>query len=56
VALPNIPVSIFMLSESPSPQDHAAAWAAALILIIGVLMLSVSARYLYDRSRRKIQG
>ena len=36
-ALPNIPVTIFTLSESPSPADHERAWAAALLLILMVL-------------------
>lgn len=56
VALPNIPVTIFTLSESASPADHASAWAAALVLIFGVLVLSVSARALHERSRGKIRG
>jgi phosphate transport system permease protein len=55
-ALPNIPVTIFTLSESPSPQDHARAWAAALLLIIFVLLLSVIARTFHERSRRRIGG
>jgi phosphate transport system permease protein len=55
-ALPNIPVTIFTLSESPSPQDHAQAWAAALLLIIFVLLLSVVARSFHERSRRRIRG
>lgn len=55
-ALPNIPVTIFTLSESPSPQDHAQAWAAAVVLICLVLLLSITARYFYERSRRKIRG
>ena len=53
-ALPNIPVTIFTLSESPSPSDHEQAWAAALLLIFGVLILSVVARTLHERSRRKL--
>jgi phosphate transport system permease protein len=55
-AFPNIPVTIFGLSESPSPQDHASAWAAALMLILFVLILSVTARLLNERSRRRIRG
>lgn len=55
-ALPNIPVKIFQLSESPSPQDHAQAWAAALLLIFFVLLLSVIARTFHERSRRRIRG
>lgn len=55
-ALPSIPVTIFTLSESPSPSDHAQGWAAALLLILFVLALSVLARTLHDRSRRRIRG
>lgn len=54
--LPNIPVTIFTLSESPSPQDHARAWAAALLLILFVLTLSVVARMFHERSRRRMRG
>jgi phosphate transport system permease protein len=55
-ALPNIPVSIFTLSESPSPIDHARAWAAALVLIFMVLVLNIVARTFHDRSRRRLRG
>lgn len=55
-ALPNIPVTIFTLSESPSPTDHEQAWAAALLLIFMVLILSVVARFFYERSRRRLRG
>jgi phosphate transport system permease protein len=55
-ALPNIPVTIFTLSESPSPTDHERAWAAALILIFGVLVLNIVARTFHDRSRRRLRG
>jgi len=55
-ALPNIPVTIFTLSESPSPTDHARAWAAALILIFMVLVLNIVARTFHDRSRRRLRG
>ena len=55
-ALPNIPVTIFTLSESPSPTDHQQAWAAALVLIFLVFALSVLARTFHERSRRKLRG
>lgn len=55
-ALPNIPVTIFTLSESPSPTDHQRAWAAALILIFMVLVLNIVARIFHDRSRRRLRG
>jgi len=55
-ALASIPVTIFTLSESSSPADHTRAWGAALVLIVAVLILSVSARSLHERSRRKLRG
>jgi phosphate transport system permease protein len=53
-ALQSIPVAIFELSESPDPQDHARAWAAALVLLLFILFTSLAARWLATRSRRKI--
>lgn len=53
-ALPNIPVTIFSLSESPTPSDHSKAWAAALVMIVFVLVVSVVARTFNERSRRKL--
>jgi phosphate transport system permease protein len=55
-ALPNIPVTIFTLSESPSPADHQQAWAAALVLIFMVFVMSVLARTFHERSRRRLRG
>ncbi len=55
-ALPNIPVTIFTLSESATPQDTSRAWAAALVLIVLVLLLSVLARTFHERSQRKLRG
>ena len=53
-ALPNIPVTIFQYSESPDPTKHAQAWGAALILILFVLVISIVARALSARSRRRL--
>jgi phosphate transport system permease protein len=53
-ALQTVPVAIFELSESPDPQDHARAWAAALVLLLFILVTSLAARWLATRSRRKI--
>ncbi|HTU86606.1 MAG TPA: phosphate ABC transporter permease PstA [Solirubrobacteraceae bacterium] len=55
-AMPNIPITIFTLSESAAPQDHAQAWAASLVLILFVLLLSVTARTFHERSRRRLRG
>ena len=53
-AMPNIPVTIFQYSESPDPTKHAQAWAAALILILFVLLISIVARTLSARTRRRL--
>ena len=53
-ALQSIPVTIFELSESADPADHARAWAAALVLLTFVLVSSLAARALLARSRRKL--
>lgn len=53
-ALPNIPVQIFVWSESPDPADHTRAWAAAVVLIGFVLVTSLAARAALARSRRKL--
>ena len=53
-ALASIPVTIFTYSESPDPALHAQAWAAAFVLIAFVLVTSLAARLLLDRSRRRL--
>jgi ABC-type phosphate transport system permease subunit len=49
----SIPLSIFINSESPSAHDQEQAWAAALVLIVGVLVTSTIARILSARSRSR---
>ncbi|HWX09173.1 MAG TPA: phosphate ABC transporter permease PstA, partial [Gaiellaceae bacterium] len=53
-ALQSVPLSIFELSESPSPQDHARAWAGATVLVLFIMFASLGARWLSLRSRRKL--
>ncbi|HEU5214088.1 MAG TPA: phosphate ABC transporter permease PstA [Gaiellaceae bacterium] len=53
-ALQTVPVAIFELSESADPNDHARAWAAALVLLLFILFTSLTARWLATRSRRKL--
>lgn len=53
-ALQTVPVAIFELSDSPLPSDHALAWAAAFVLIVFILIVSLTARWLATRSLRKI--
>jgi phosphate transport system permease protein len=52
-ALQSIPVAIFELSDSPDPQDHARAWAAALVLLLFILFASLGARWLATRGARR---
>lgn len=53
-ALQTVPVAIFELSDSPIPSDHSLAWAAAFVLIVFILIVSLTARWLATRSLRKI--
>ena len=50
----SVPLAIFELSESPTPADHARAWAAALVLLLFILVTSLGARWAATRSRRKL--
>jgi phosphate transport system permease protein len=50
----SIPLTIFQYSESADPALHEQAWAAAFVLILFVLVTSLSARLLLERSRRKL--
>jgi phosphate transport system permease protein len=50
----SIPLTIFQYSESADPNLHEQAWAAAFVLILFVLVTSLAARLLLDRSRRKL--
>jgi phosphate transport system permease protein len=53
-AMPNMPVQIFIWSESDDPADHRRAWATALVLLVFVLITSVLARVALARSRKKL--
>jgi phosphate transport system permease protein len=53
-AMPNMPVQIFIWSESPDPEDHKRAWATAFILILFVLATSLIARAALARTRKKM--
>jgi phosphate transport system permease protein len=50
----SIPLTIFFDSESADPALHRQAWAAAFVLIMFVLVTSLSARLLLERSRRRL--
>jgi phosphate transport system permease protein len=51
-AMPNMPVQIFIWSESPDPLDHKRAWATAFVLMAFVLVTSLIARIALNWSRR----
>jgi ABC-type phosphate transport system permease subunit len=55
-ALPTLPVTIYVNSESPDPGEQAAAWAAALILIAFVLVMNILAKLFAARKRRQLEG
>lgn len=55
-ALFTLPYAIFIYSESPDPNDHELAWAAALLLMLFVLLLSFLGRVFLARNRRKLEG
>jgi phosphate transport system permease protein len=53
-ALPNLPVQIFIWSESADPEDHKRAWASALVLLFFVLVTGLAARLVLARTRRRM--
>jgi phosphate transport system permease protein len=55
-ALPTLPVTIYVNSESPDPGEQAAGWAAAVVLIGFVLVLNIVAKTVAGRRRRKLEG
>jgi len=50
----SIPLTILQYSEAPDPNLNQQAWALAFVLIAFVLVTSLTARFLLDRSRRKL--
>jgi len=53
-ALPNIPTTIFRLSEEASPEGFTQAWGAGLVLLTFIMVASIGARILLARSRSKM--
>jgi phosphate transport system permease protein len=53
-ALATLPMFIFTSAEQADPILHEQAWGAALVLITFVLVLSIVARALSMRSRRRL--
>jgi phosphate transport system permease protein len=53
-AVPNIPVTIFQLSEEANPESLTRAWGASLVLVAGILIASLAARAMLVRSRSRL--
>jgi phosphate transport system permease protein len=53
-ALPNIPVTIYNLSEEANPEGFTRAWGSSLVLISFILFASLGARALLARNRAKM--
>lgn len=53
-AVPNIPVTIYRLSEEANPEGFARAWGAGFVLLAFIMAANVGARVLLNRSRRKM--
>ena len=54
-AMASIPIVIFTYSEQPDPHAQEQAWAAALVLVGFVLLVSIVGRALSARARRQIE-
>jgi phosphate transport system permease protein len=52
--LQSIPLTIFQDLENPDPALHDQAWAAALVLVTFVLVISILSKAALARSRRKL--
>jgi phosphate transport system permease protein len=52
-AIPNIPMTVFTLTQSPNPDDITRAWGLALTLVTIILLANVGARVLLARSRKR---
>ncbi len=55
-AMAAVPLLILFDSESPDPSLNDQAWAAAFVLMIFVLVLSLTARYILSRRERKLRA
>ncbi len=51
-----MPIMIFTFADSPYPNWISLAWAAALVLILIVLALSVVSRFVLERTARRMAG
>jgi phosphate transport system permease protein len=55
-AMPNIPVTIYQLSEAADPTGFERAWGSALTLLTLILIANIVSRALLNRSRKKYEA
>jgi phosphate transport system permease protein len=55
-AMPNIPVTIYQLSEAADPTGFQRAWGSALTLLTIILIANIASRTLLNRSRKKFEA
>jgi phosphate transport system permease protein len=55
-AVPNIPVTIYTLSEEANPEGFTRAWGAGFVLLAFVVVANLGARALLARSKRRMTG
>lgn len=55
-AMAAVPLLILFDSESPDPSLNDQAWAAAFVLMLFVLVLSLTARYVLSRRERRLRS
>jgi phosphate transport system permease protein len=55
-AIPNVPTTIYRLSEEANPEGFTQAWGAGLLLLSFIMLTSLGARALLARSKRKLGG
>lgn len=55
-AMATMPLIIFFDSEAPEKHLNDTAWATAFVLMAFVLVSSLTARYLLNRSQRRLRG
>jgi phosphate transport system permease protein len=50
-----VPLRIYNYARTPVQSQHALAWGGAIVLLAAVLLLSITARVLANRQRRRVR-
>jgi phosphate transport system permease protein len=50
-----VPLRVFNYARTPIQSQHAIAWGGAIVLLAAVLLLSITARVLANRQRRRVR-